>query len=127
MMFDMFPGEHTTEEFRAHLGSFGITGNMALRPMYLLSGGQKSRVSFAIVTFTKPHILMMDEPTNHLDMDAVNALIIALNNFEGGIIIVSHDQYFVGSVCEQIWVVKNQRMKHFKGDFDEYKKSLLGK
>jgi len=64
--------------FRPHLGSFGISGELALRPMYLLSGGQKSRVSFAMITWDHPHILMLDEPTNHLDFDAINALIEAL-------------------------------------------------
>lgn len=74
-------GPYESEAYRTHLGSFGISGNLGIRPMYLLSGGQKSRVAFAIVTWKKPHILIMDEPTNHLDIDAVNALIIALNAF----------------------------------------------
>ena len=61
-----------------HLGSFGISGNIANRPMYLLSGGQKSRVSLSLTSWTNPHIIIMDEPTNHLDMESVDALIIAL-------------------------------------------------
>ena len=69
------------ESIRSHLSSFGITGNLQLRPMYLLSGGQKSRVAFALCVWTNPHIMILDEPTNHLDLDAVNALIVALNNF----------------------------------------------
>lgn len=77
-----FPGG-TQEAYRNHLGSFGITGNLSLRPQYLLSGGQKSRVAFAMVVWRNPHILVLDEPTNHLDIDAVNALIIALNNYKG--------------------------------------------
>ena len=100
-----FHPDETSEKIRMHLGSFGISGNLALRPMYLLSGGQKSRVSFAMITWDKPHILMLDEPTNHLDFDAINALIIALNNYEGGLVVVSHDQYFLSALCDRLYVV----------------------
>ena len=118
-----FPGS-TAENYRAHLGQFGITGNLQLRPQYLLSGGQKSRVAFAVAVWSNPHILVLDEPTNHLDIDAVNALIIALNNYQGGVIIVSHDQHLVATVCDQIWYVKEQRLKKFNGDFEDYRKAL---
>ncbi len=77
-----------------------------------------------MVTWKKPHILIMDEPTNHLDIDAVNSLIIALNAFQGGLVIVSHDQYFVGSLCNMIYVVRDHQVSHFKGTFDEYKKMV---
>ncbi len=117
------PGSNS-ESYRSHLGSFGVTGNMALRPMYLLSGGQKSRVAFALSVWKNPHILIMDEPTNHLDIDAVNALIIALNNFTGGVLIVSHDQHLVASVCESIWYIRDQKLKKFNGDFENYRRSL---
>lgn len=73
----MYP-EEQVERIRQHLGSFGISGDLALAPMYLLSGGQKSRVSFAMITWEKPHILLLDEPTNHMDFDAINALIMGL-------------------------------------------------
>lgn len=115
-----------SEAIRAHLGSFGITGNLALRPMCFLSGGQKSRVAFAAVAFKQPHILFLDEPTNHLDIDAVNALIIAVEGFSGGVVVVSHDQYFVSSVCKEIWVIKKNRVRRFKGEFDEYRKMIKG-
>jgi ATP-binding cassette subfamily F protein 3 len=123
-MMKEYPNVHN-EKIRNHLGSFGVSGNLALRPMYLLSGGQKSRVAFAMVTWPKPHILLLDEPTNHLDFDAINALIVALNNFEGGIVVVSHDQYFLSSVCDRMYVVKNKKVKLFEGGIDEYRKSLL--
>jgi ATP-binding cassette subfamily F protein 3 len=116
----LFTGQ-TVETFRNYLGSFGISGSMGLRPMYLLSGGQKSRVALAVVTWRRPHILMMDEPTNHMDIDAVSALVIALNSFSGGIVVVSHDQYFVTSICKKIFVVKGQKVKEFVGDFKAYK------
>lgn len=78
-----------------------------------------------MITWTVPHILLLDEPTNHLDFDAINALIIALNNYEGGLVVVSHDQYFLNSVCDRLYVVKNKKVKIFEGDIDKYRKSLL--
>ena len=117
--------DETAENIRKHLGSFGISGNLALRPMYLLSGGQKSRVSFALITWDKPHILLLDEPTNHLDFDAINALIVALNNFEGGLVIVSHDQYFLSALCDRLYVVDKATVSQFDGDIEDYRKHIL--
>ena len=117
--------DETSEKVRTHLGSFGINGNLALRPMYLLSGGQKSRVSFALITWNKPHILMLDEPTNHLDFDSINALIVALNNYEGGLVVVSHDQYFLSALCDRLYVVDSNGVNQFDGDIDDYRKYLL--
>ena len=114
----------SSEVIRSHLASFGITGNLALRPNYLLSGGQKSRVALAAIVMKNPQIILMDEPTNHLDIDAVNALSLALNSFTGGLVIVSHDQYFVESVCNQIYIVNNKKCTYFKGSFTDYKKYL---
>lgn len=114
----------SNDSIRAHLASFGISGNLALRPNYLLSGGQKTRVAFAALVYKNPHIILMDEPTNHLDIDAVNALALALNNFTGGIVIVSHDQHFVESVCDKIYIVQNHGVQGFKGNFNDYKKYL---
>ena len=117
--------DETAENIRKHLGSFGISGNLALRPMYLLSGGQKSRVSFALITWDKPHILLLDEPTNHLDFDAINALIVALNNYEGGLVIVSHDQYFLSALCDRLYVVDKATVSQFDGDIEDYRKHIL--
>lgn len=80
-----------SETLRRHLGSFGISNELALRPLTLLSGGQKSRVSFAMITYEAPHILLLDEPTNHLDYDAINALIESLKGYKGGLVVISHD------------------------------------
>ena len=77
------------------------------------------------MAFSQPHIMLLDEPTNHLDLDAVNALILALNAYSGGIVVVSHDQHFVSSVCEEIWVIKKGRLKKFPGDFTEYRRTLV--
>ena len=109
------------DTLRSHLASFGIPSTLALKPMYLLSGGQKSRVSFAMITWEKPHILMLDEPTNHLDFDAINALIVALNNFEGGLVVVSHDEYFLNALCDRLYVVNKNKVKAFDGDLAAYR------
>ena len=122
--FTQFYPDASTESIRKHLGCFGITGNIAMRPIYVLSGGQKSRVSLALSAWENPHILIMDEPTNHLDMEAVDALILALNAFNGGLIIVSHDQYFVSCVCDEIWYIKNKHLKKFSSDFEAYRNAL---
>lgn len=131
------------QELRAHLGRFEITGNDALKPMKFMSGGQKSRVSFAVLTYTKPHVVILgghtvnldiifsnfiivDEPTNHLDMEAIQALAQALVDFSGGVLVISHDQYFIKQICNEIWLVQNQTVRRFNGDFDEYKKYVLG-
>lgn len=117
-------GNVSNEKIRSHLASFGINANLMIRPNYLLSGGQKTRVAFAAVAFSNPQLILMDEPTNHLDIDAVNALALALNNFTGGICIVSHDQHFVESVCDRIFVVDKEAVTQFKGTFIDYKKWL---
>lgn len=125
--FDQFVKRNplaTTDLIRQHLSKFGIAGNMALRPMYLLSGGQKARVALATTAWGNPHVMILDEPTNHLDIEAVDALVMALSCYDGGLIIVSHDQYFVSCICDQIWYIKNKKLKRFGGNFDEYKTAL---
>lgn len=112
------------QEHRQHLGSFGIGGDLALQPMYTLSGGQKSRVAFAKVTFSKPHILLLDEPSNHLDLDAVNALIQGLATFQGGVLMVSHDQHLISSTVDELWQVESGTVKPFHGTFEQYKQRL---
>ncbi|KAK9804716.1 hypothetical protein WJX72_001738 [[Myrmecia] bisecta] len=112
------------QEFRSHLGSFGISGDLALQAMYTLSGGQKSRVAFAKVTWEKPSILLLDEPSNHLDLDAVEALIQGLNLFKGGVLMVSHDQHLIESTVDELWAVEGGKVMPFHGTFEEYKKRL---
>lgn len=112
------------EAARNHLGQFGISGQLALEPLYCLSGGQKTRVALAIIAFANPHILIMDEPTNHLDMDAVQALIAALSKFTGGVILVSHDFHTLKCVCDEVWFAESGVIAKFPGDIDEYKKYI---
>ncbi|GAV68690.1 ABC_tran domain-containing protein/ABC_tran_2 domain-containing protein [Cephalotus follicularis] len=122
-MMRCFPGV-PEQKLRAHLGSFGVTGNLALQPMYTLSGGQKSRVAFAKITFKKPHIILLDEPSNHLDLDAVEALIQGLVLFQGGILMVSHDEHLISGSVEEMWVVSEGKATPFHGTFQDYKKIL---
>mmetsp|Transcript_33470 Transcript_33470/g.58642 ORF Transcript_33470/g.58642 Transcript_33470/m.58642 type:complete len:684 (+) Transcript_33470:51-2102(+) len=119
-----FPNQ-TAEALRNHLGSFGLSGNLALLPMYLLSGGQKARVAFATAAFHQPHVMLLDEPTNHLDIDAVHALIMALHAFSGGLVVVSHDMHFIQSLCEELWVIRGGKVKRFRGDAADYRRSLI--
>ena len=109
---------------RSHLASFGVTAELATQAMYTLSGGQKSRVALAKVTWTKPHILLLDEPSNHLDIDAIDALIAGLTEFKGGVLMVSHDQYLIEATVDELWAVEGGRVTVFHGTFDDYKKRL---
>ena len=77
-----------------------------------------------MITWEKPHILMLDEPTNHLDFDAINALIVALNNFEGGLVVVSHDEYFLSALCDKLYIVNKGRVKQFDGMLQDYRKQI---
>ncbi|KAL9422611.1 hypothetical protein AB3S75_034814 [Citrus x aurantiifolia] len=122
-MMRCFPGV-PQQKLRAYLGSFGVTGNLALQPMYTVSGGQKSRVAFAKITFKKPHIILLDEPSNHLDLDAVEALIQGLVLFQGGILMVSHDEHLISGSVEDLWVVSEGKATPFHGTFHNYKKML---
>jgi len=118
-----YPGK-ADEEYRRHLGAFGITGMTGLQKMELLSGGQKSRVAFACLSLTNPHILVLDEPSNHLDIEAMDALSVALNQFQGGVLMVSHDVTMLQTVCKSLWVCDNGTVEKFPGDVQAYKKRI---
>ncbi|KAF2431153.1 ABC transporter domain-containing protein [Tothia fuscella] len=118
-----FPGK-SDEEYRRHLGAFGITGMTGLQKMELLSGGQKSRVAFACLSMTNPHILVLDEPSNHLDIEAMDALSDALNKFQGGVLMVSHDVTMLQKVCTSLWVCDDGQIEHFEGTVNDYKRRI---
>ncbi|KAI8952930.1 P-loop containing nucleoside triphosphate hydrolase protein [Xylaria longipes] len=122
-MAKMYPGR-SDEEYRRQLGSFGITGTTGLQKMEVLSGGQKSRVAFACLALTQPHILVLDEPSNHLDIEAMDALAEALNEFQGGVLMVSHDVTMLQTVCNSLWVCENGTVWKFPGDVQQYKKRI---
>jgi len=101
---------------------FGITGTTGLQRMELLSGGQKSRVAFACLSLTNPHILVLDEPSNHLDIEGMDAMSDALVKFEGGVVLVSHDVTMLQNVCTSLWVCDKGTVTHFDGTVEDYKK-----
>jgi len=117
------------EAVRAKLGKFGLPSHNHLTPIAKLSGGQKSRVVFTSISMSKPHILLLDEPTNHLDMQSIDALGDALEEFTGGVVLVSHDSRLISRVCEdeeksETWVVEDGAVRKFPGTFEEYKEEL---
>jgi len=119
-----YPGKDV-QVYRDMLGRYGISGDMVFQKNSSLSGGQKSRVAFAHMGLRSPHIIVLDEPTNHLDIETVDVLAQALNDFEGGLILVSHNERLISLVCDEIWVVDRGTVVQAKGDFDAYKKKLL--
>ncbi|PVV00305.1 hypothetical protein BB560_005319 [Smittium megazygosporum] len=123
-MAKLYPGK-SEEEYRRHLGAFGISGMLALQKIGTLSGGQKSRVAFACLAIQYPHFLVLDEPTNHLDMESIDALTEGLKKFNGGVVLVSHDERFISTVCTELWVCSDGKLQQFKGNgIKEYKDSI---
>jgi len=114
----------TPELMRQQIGRFGLTGKAQTLPIKYLSDGQKSRVIFAWLANKNPHILLLDEPTNHLDIETIDSLADAINAFEGGLVLVSHDFRLIGQVCREIWECKGGRLTKFNGDILSYKKKL---
>jgi ATP-binding cassette subfamily F protein 3 len=110
---------------RASLGAFGFDKRKADTKVGGLSGGEKARLLFCLMSFDAPHILLLDEPTNHLDMDAREALIQALNNYHGAVILVSHDTHLVECVADQLWLVANGSCKAYEDDLEAYKKLVI--
>ena len=111
---------------RALLGSFGFQGSRGDVQVKMLSGGEKARLLFCLLSYDQPHILLLDEPTNHLDIDARQALVKALNDFQGAIVLVSHDIHILDLVVDQLWIVGEKTCKVFDGDLDDYRQIMLG-
>ena len=110
---------------RAQLGRFGFSRERANLKVGVMSGGEKTRLLLSLATRNAPHLLLLDEPTNHLDMDARASLVDAINDFEGAVVLVSHDTHLVKMVADALWVVQNGTVKPFDGDIDEYQAKLL--
>jgi len=110
---------------RARLGSFGFGVEKADRPVESLSGGEKARLMFALATFHAPQLLILDEPTNHLDVDSREALIHAVNDYDGAVLLISHDRHLVEACVDRLWIVEKGDVKRFDGDLEDYKQHLL--
>lgn len=114
------------ERLRSHLGRFGLGQDKAELPAGKLSGGEKARLTFALLSAGKPQILVLDEPTNHLDIDSREALVQAINAFAGGVILISHDRHLIELTADRLWLVADGRVRPYDGDLDDYRKYLLG-
>jgi ATP-binding cassette subfamily F protein 3 len=114
-------GDYKESAVRARLGAFGFGKTLADNRIGDLSGGEKARLLFAFMSFDAPHLLLLDEPTNHLDMDSREALVQALNNYEGAVVIVSHDPAMVERVADRLWLVKDGACDDFDGDLEDYR------
>jgi len=123
-MRNLYP-EEGEETVRGWLGRFGVTGASQTQKMRYLSDGQKSRVVFCYMSRQHPHILLLDEPTNHLDMESIDALADAINDFNGGVVLVSHDMRLILQVADELWVCNNKTITRWEGDIISYKQTLL--
>lgn len=115
----------TEQDLRGFLGSFNFSGDMVKQPVGTMSGGEKARLVLAMMVWQRPNLLLLDEPTNHLDLATREALAVALNEFEGTLMLVSHDRALLRSVCDEFWLVGRGAVKDFDGDLDDYQRYLL--
>lgn len=115
----------TETKVRAQLGRFGFGADKADVAIAKLSGGEKARLLFSLMSREAPHIMFLDEPTNHLDVDSREALVEALNNYDGAVVLVSHDAHLISLVCDRLWLVEDGQVKNFDGDIDDYKRYII--
>ncbi|CAL1374193.1 unnamed protein product [Linum trigynum] len=125
-MMREYPGNEE-EKMRAAIGKFGLTGKAQVMPMNHLSDGQKARVIFAWLAYRQPHMLLLDEPTNHLDIETIDSLAEALSEWDGGLVLVSHDFRLINQVAQEIWVCENQAVTRWEGDIMGFKEHLRRK
>ncbi|HEX6297783.1 MAG TPA: ATP-binding cassette domain-containing protein, partial [Burkholderiales bacterium] len=113
------------QDLRNYLGSFNFPGDMATGPVEHFSGGEKARLALALLVWQRPNLLLLDEPTNHLDLETREALTVALAQFEGTLVLVSHDRHLLRATTEQLLIVAEGRVRAFDGDLEDYRESLL--
>jgi ATP-binding cassette subfamily F protein 3 len=112
---------------RAQLGRFGFSGDKATTKVAKLSGGERARLALALITRDAPHLLILDEPTNHLDVDSREALVQALNGYDGAVILVSHDRHMVELTADRLVLVEDGRAQDYAGSIDDYIDFVLGR
>ena len=113
------------QDLRNYLGTFNFTGDMVKQAVGTMSGGEKARLVLAMIVWQRPNLLLLDEPTNHLDLATREALSMALNEFEGTVMLVSHDRALLRAVCDEFWMVGRGKVEPFDGDLDDYQRYLL--
>ncbi len=113
------------QSLRTYLGTFNFSGDQVMQPVGTMSGGEKARLVLAMIVWLRPNLLLLDEPTNHLDLATREALSVALNEFEGTVMLVSHDRALLRAVCDSFWLVAHGSVTDFDGDLDDYQQYLL--
>ncbi len=118
--------EEKDQVIRERLGRFGFTREKVFQPVGSFSGGEKTRLNFALVTYNQPQILILDEPTNHLDMQMRESLVMAINEFEGAVILISHDWHLLELTVDHMWLVADQKVVPYPETLADYQKEILG-
>ena len=118
--FQILYPQTTTQEVRRYLGGFDFQGERVLEPVGPFSGGEKARLALALLIYDAPNLLLLDEPTNHLDMEMRHALSLALQNYEGAMVLVSHDRNLLNTVTDELWLIREGTLRPFKEDMSAY-------
>jgi ATP-binding cassette subfamily F protein 3 len=113
------------QELRGFLGGFNFPGEMALSPITHFSGGEKARLALALIVWQRPNLLLLDEPTNHLDLETREALTVALAQFEGTLVLVSHDRHLLRATTDEFLIVADGKLQPFDGDLEDYRIWML--
>jgi ATP-binding cassette, subfamily F, member 3 len=113
------------QDLRNFLGTFNFSGDMVKQAVGTMSGGEKARLVLCMIVWQRPNLLLLDEPTNHLDLSTREALSVALNEFEGTVMLVSHDRALLRAVCDEFWLVSRGGVAPFDGDLDDYQRYLF--
>ncbi|HUH77725.1 MAG TPA: ABC-F family ATP-binding cassette domain-containing protein [Devosia sp.] len=120
---DLMPNEHESKR-RSRLNQMGLTTSRMDTPAKNLSGGERARLLMGLITFSGPGMMILDEPTNHLDIDSRDALVHALNDYEGAVLIISHDRHLIEATCDTLWIAENGTVRELDEDLDSYQRSI---